>query len=69
MTIDQLLAQKGMTKYRLSKDTGIPYMTVNDICNGKTELLNCTVATVRRFIQGAGRYDGRFAGKRIGGGG
>jgi hypothetical protein len=30
MTIEQLLAQKGMTKYRLSKDTGIPYMTVND---------------------------------------
>lgn len=49
MTIEQLLAEKGMTKYRLSKDTGIPYMTVNDICNGKTELLNCTAATVRRL--------------------
>lgn len=49
MMIEQLLAHKGMTKYRLAKNTGIPYMTVNDICSGKTKLFNCTAATVRRL--------------------
>ena len=49
MMIEQLLAQKCMSKYRLSKDTGIPYMTVNDICSGKTKLMNCTAATVRHI--------------------
>ena len=39
MIVNDLMEQYGMTKYRLSQDTHIPYMTINDICNGKTSLM------------------------------
>ena len=31
MIVNDLMEQYGMTKYRLSQDTHIPYMTINDI--------------------------------------
>lgn len=35
--------------YRLSKDAGVPYATVNDICNGKAELIKCSAETIYRI--------------------
>ncbi len=49
MTIHTLLEQKHMTKYSLSKNSGVPYTTVNDICNGKAELIKCTAETVYKL--------------------
>ena len=41
MIINIILERKEMTKYRLSKLSGVPQTTVIDICNGKTKLYNC----------------------------
>lgn len=33
MIINELMEAKGITKYRLAKDSGIPYTTINDLRN------------------------------------
>ena len=49
MIITELLAQNNMTKYRLSRESNVPYTTLNDICNGKTNLAKCSAETVYRL--------------------
>ncbi len=49
MIVNELLKQKNMTKYRLSKNSGVPYTTVNDICSGKAQLYKCSVETIYRL--------------------
>jgi plasmid maintenance system antidote protein VapI len=51
MIIDSLLKKRGMTKYRLAMDAGIPHATLNDICSGKTNLSKCTSETVYRLAK------------------
>ena len=46
MTIKDILQQKNMSIYRLAKASGIPYATVNDICNGKAQLEKCSAETI-----------------------
>jgi len=46
MDINELLKQKNMSKYQLSKKSGVPYTTINDICHNKVELPKCSAATV-----------------------
>jgi len=38
--LNEWMEQKKISRYRLAKNSGIPYSTVNDICNGKTQLEN-----------------------------
>ena len=38
MTLDELMKEKHITKYRLAKESEIPYTTIGDICSGKTNL-------------------------------
>lgn len=52
MLISDYLRIKNMTIYRLSKNTQIPYATLNDICNGKTSLEKCSAETVWRIAKG-----------------
>ena len=40
-----------MSMYRLSKISKVPYATLNDICNGKTQLVKCSAETVYRLAQ------------------
>ena len=49
MIIENLLKKRGMTKYRLAVEAGIPHATLNDICSGKTNLSKCTSETVYRL--------------------
>ncbi len=49
MTIQDVLKQKNMSIYRLAKASGIPYATVNDICNGKAQLEKCSAETIYRL--------------------
>lgn len=49
MTFKDLLAQKGLTVYRLSKTSGIPKTTLNDIATGKVDLLNCSGRTLKEI--------------------
>jgi transcriptional regulator with XRE-family HTH domain len=49
--INELLAQKGMTRYRLSKSSGVPYTTVLDICSGKAKLERCSGETLYKLAK------------------
>lgn len=49
MELNELIAKKHITKYRLSKNSNIPYATLNDICSGKTDLAKCSAETVYRL--------------------
>ena len=49
MTVMQLINQKGVTKYRLSKASGIPQATINDICSGKTRIEKCAADTLYKI--------------------
>ena len=51
MNIQTRLEQKGITKYRLSKISGVPKTTILDICSGKTSIENCNAKTVYLLAQ------------------
>lgn len=46
MTLQTLLEQKGITKYRLSQISGVPKTTILDLCAGRTSIETCSVKTV-----------------------
>ncbi len=48
-TIAEVMQEKGITKYRLSKESGVPWATLSDIYNGKTKLEKCEAGTVRKL--------------------
>ena len=54
MIIEDLLAGRGMTKYRLAVDAGIPHTALNDICSGKTKLEKCSAETVYKLAKALG---------------
>ena len=43
MTFKDLLNKKKISGYSLSKNTGIPYTTINDLINGKTIIQNTSL--------------------------
>lgn len=49
MTIMQLLKEKGLSRYSLSKTSGVPWATLSDICSGKTSLNRCSAQTLSRL--------------------
>ena len=51
MLINEQLEKQNMTKYRLSKDSGVPQATINDICSGKADLEKCTAGTLYRLAK------------------
>ena len=51
MIVEDLLARRHMTKYRLSLWSGIPHTTLNDICSGKTKLEKCSAMTVYKLAK------------------
>ena len=51
MTIKSALKDKKISIYRLAKMSGIPYSTVNDICNNKVRLEKCSAETVYHLSQ------------------
>lgn len=51
MIIEDLLAKRDMTKYRLAVKAGIPHATLNDICSGKTRLEKCSAETVYKLAK------------------
>jgi len=54
MTVNELMNQKKISMYRLSKNCGIPYTTINDICSGKAQLEKCSAETVYKLSKGLG---------------
>ena len=54
MSIQELIVQSGMTKYRVAKQSGIPYATLNDLCSGKTSIEKCSGETLYRLAKTLG---------------
>ncbi len=54
MIIEDLLAKRNMTKYRLAVAAGVPHATLNDICSGKTKLEKCSAETVYKIANALG---------------
>ena len=51
MTINEHLVLQCLTKYRLSKLSGVPQATINDICSGKADLEKCSAGTLYRIAK------------------
>ena len=51
MLINEQLQKHHMTKYRLSKESGVPQATINDICSGRAELEKCAAGTLYRLAR------------------
>ena len=51
MIIDDLLAKRSMTKYRLAVQADIPHATLSDICSGKTKIEKCSAETVYKLAR------------------
>ena len=51
MIINMLMEENNITKYRLSKLTGIPYMTINDLCNEKTDFKRCPAENIYKIAK------------------
>lgn len=49
MSINEIIVQSGMTKYRIAKLSGIPHATLNDLCAGKTRIEKCSGETLYRL--------------------
>lgn len=45
------MEQKRITKYRLSKNSGLPYTTVNDICEGRAQIEKCSAETIYKLAK------------------
>lgn len=54
MTLQAMMREKNLSKYRLSKDSGIPWATLSDICSGKTRLDRCSVGTLAKLSAALG---------------
>lgn len=51
MLINKIMKEKNITKYRLSKNSGVPYSTINDICSGKVQLEKCSAETIYKLAK------------------
>jgi len=54
MTIQQLLRDKQISRYSLSKISGIPWATLADIYSGKTHLDRCGAGTLSKLSKALG---------------
>ena len=48
------IKEKSISIYALSKKTGVPYSTLNDLCNGKVEIGNCKAGIVKAVADALG---------------
>lgn len=49
MTLQNFLDQKNITKYHLSKISGVPKTTIIDICAGKSAIGKCSAKTIQQI--------------------
>lgn len=54
MTIQQLMQDMNISRYRLSKISGIPWATLADIYSGKTHLDRCGAGTLSKLSKALG---------------
>lgn len=51
MNINDILNEKGITKYRLSMLSGVPHSTLNNICSGQAHIEKCSAETLYKLAQ------------------
>ena len=51
MNLQDYLDQHNITKYNLSKISGVPKTTIIDICSGKSVIERCSAKTVRQLAK------------------
>ena len=51
MTFGRLVENKNISAYRLSKESDVPYMTINDLINKKTAITKCNAETVYKIAK------------------
>jgi len=54
MIINNYLKDNGITKYQFAKTCGLPYGTLNDICNGKSDIKKCSGETLLKIAHTIG---------------
>ena len=54
MIINELLEKEKMSRYRLSKESGVAMTTITDICSGKADLDKCAAGTLFKIAKGLG---------------
>ena len=51
MNINEIIKEKGMTKYRLAVLSGVPHATLNNICSGQAKIEKCSAETLYKLAQ------------------
>ena len=51
MNLQDFLEQRHMSKYQLSKISGIPKTTIMDICTGKSDIERCSAKTIYQLAK------------------
>lgn len=51
MIVNELLKRENMSRYRLSKESGVAMTTITDICSGKAELDKCAAGTLYKIAK------------------
>ncbi len=51
MSINEIIIESGLTKYRVAKVSGVPHATLNDLCSGKTRIEKCSGETLYRLAK------------------
>jgi len=54
MNLNDYLVQQNMTKYKLSKVSGVPFTTISEITTGKSKIKNCTGETLYKLARALG---------------
>lgn len=54
LDLQTMLNARNMTRYQLSKISGIPKTTVTDICTGKSSIERCSAKTVQQLAKAFG---------------
>lgn len=51
MIVNELLEKENMSRYRLSKESGVAMTTITDICSGKADLYKCSAGTIYKIAK------------------
>lgn len=51
MKLQDFLERQNITKYHLSKVSGVPKSTISDICSGKSNIERCSAKTVQQLAK------------------
>lgn len=54
MDLQTLLNERNLSKYQLSKLSGVPKTTIMDICAGRSDMERCNAKTVQKLAQALG---------------